>query len=170
MTDASGTSRQRTRAPKSFDDFVQASSPGLLKAGIAVTLDVETAKDLVQDTLLETFRRWDHVSGLDRPDLWSRRVLVNRGIDIRRRQARFRGLLVRRKQASAELGDTVAFWSAIADLPKQQAAVLTLRTAGELSVSEIAQCLDLAEGTVRSHLSAGRATLHRLFDEQKEDA
>src|SRR5262245_13752818 len=126
----------------SYEEFDAAVRPGLLRIAAAMTLDRELASDLVQDALLEAYRSWDTVRGLDRPDLWARKVLVNRAIDAQRSQRRRRSLLDRfthDRRLSTQLGDTVAFWEAVRRLPPRQREVVTLRTAGDLSLEEIAE-------------------------------
>jgi RNA polymerase sigma factor (sigma-70 family) len=155
----------------SFDEFARAVRPSLYEAAVAVTLDREVAHDVVQEALLIAHRDWAKVSGLDRPDQWVRRIVVNRAIDehrrTRRRHLLSRGL--RDHRLVAELGDTVAFWTAVQALPRRQRQVVVLRALGELSLDEIAGTLEIAVGTVKATLHAGRANLrhHLGLDEEQ---
>lgn len=154
------------RPPLGFDEFVREVSPWLTRVAVASTRDTSAAQDLVQDALLEAFRRWDEISAHDRPDLWVRRVLVNRGIDRARRKQRFAALLpaLRRRAETSPLGDTISYWEAVAALEPARAKVVTLRSAGELTAPEIADVLDMPESTVRWHLREARGELRTRLE------
>jgi RNA polymerase sigma-70 factor (ECF subfamily) len=151
-----------------FERLAAEVRPDLFRAALAVTLDRGDAEDVVQDALAAAYRSWTTVGALDRPDLWIRRVAVNRAIDLRRRRHRFTGVF-RRLTGSAsvrtELGDTVAFWDAVGRLTPRQQEVVVLRSVEELSVEEIAVALEVAEGTVKSTLHAARTRLADLLAE-----
>ncbi len=51
------------------------------------------------------------------------------------------------------------FWKAVRGLPKRQSQVIALHYLEELSVAEIAEILECAEGTVKVHLHKGRKRL-----------
>lgn len=132
----------------------------------AITLDRQAAADVVQDALLAAHRSWDTVRDLERPDLWLRRVVVNGAIDHRRSQRRRWRVLERGGPDPglvAHLGDTVGFWVAVGKLAPRQQQVIVLRAVDELSVAEIAQALDLAQGTVKATLHQARARLRELL-------
>ena len=144
-----------------FDEFVREMSLPLTRVAIASTRDPASAQDLVQDALLEAFRRWDEISVLDRPDLWVRRVLVNRSVDRARRMRRFAAILptLRSRAQTSPLGDTIAYWDAVAELEPTRAKVVTLRSAGEYTTPEIAASLFVSPDTVETHR---RNILHKL--------
>jgi RNA polymerase sigma-70 factor (ECF subfamily) len=62
-----------------------------------------------------------------------------------------------------------AFWAEVRRLPRRQAQAVALHYIYDLGVAEIASTLGCAEGTVKVHLSRGRAALgSRLNMEQVE--
>lgn len=166
MADSLETEPAVARTPADFDDFVREVSPSLTRVAIASTRDPSSAQDLVQDAFLEAFRRWDDISSLDRPDLWVRRVLINRGIDRARRKQRFAALLpaLRSRAEASPLGDTIGYWDAVAALEPTRAKVVTLRSAGELTTPEIAEVLDMPDSTVRWHLREARSELRARLE------
>ena len=60
-----------------FDAVYRREYPGLIAVAAALTGDRDGAQDLVQDTMVKAFIRWDRVSHLDRPGAWCHHVLVN---------------------------------------------------------------------------------------------
>jgi RNA polymerase sigma-70 factor (ECF subfamily) len=64
-----------------------------------------------------------------------------------------------RPHADGPSPDRVALVAALAKIPAQQRKAVVLHHLGHLSVAEIAAQEDVAEGTVKSWLSRGRAAL-----------
>jgi RNA polymerase sigma-70 factor (sigma-E family) len=138
----------------------------LMRAAIALAGGRPEGEDLLQAALERMLRRWRQIEG--DPESYLRRTLYNMAADgWRRRGAWLRKLpLVQAALATAggpDAVDTVdlrdALGRALAQLPPRQRAVLVLRYWEELSQSETAELLGLAEGTVKSATARG---LHRL--------
>ncbi len=73
-----------------FADFVHRRSATLLRAAWLLTSgDWALAEDLAQTTLGEVWRRWDRVAGMDAPDAYAHKVMVN--ISLRWRGRRWTG-------------------------------------------------------------------------------
>ena len=51
------------------------------------------------------------------------------------------------------------FWQAVRALPKRQAQTAALRYLYELPVAEIAETLEISQGSVKQHLSRARVAL-----------
>src|SRR5262245_13700948 len=69
----------------SFDAFVAAQLPGLLRYAAALTGDRALAQDVVQDALVRAHRRWRRVVRADRPEAYVKRIVVNEYLSWRRR-------------------------------------------------------------------------------------
>ena len=61
----------------SFDAFVRARMPGLLRFAHALTGDPHTAADLVQDALVRTGMRWSRLDHNGDPEAYVRRAIIN---------------------------------------------------------------------------------------------
>ncbi len=143
-----------------FEDFYRHEYPGLVAVAVALTGDREGAQDLVQDTMVKAFVRWDRLAGLDRPGAWCHHVLVNACRSrLRRRftERRYLARLRREEPSSAEpSADTIAFWTAVRKLPTRPRTVVALYFGADLTSVEIAKVLDMPEGTVRNDLAVAR--------------
>jgi RNA polymerase sigma factor (sigma-70 family) len=94
--------------------------------------------------------------------MWVRRVCANLATSqLRRRGVEARALVRLGSRISPAVldGDDDAFWSMVRTLPRRQAQALTLYYLFDLSVAEVAETLELREGSVKSHLARGRAAL-----------
>ena len=131
------------------------------------------AEDLAQEAFLAAHNAWDRVSHYEKPEAWVRRVVANKSVSLFRRKVREAKALAQMKPESSYLPRIPAeddeFWKAVRALPKRQSQAIALHYLEELSVAEIAEILDCAEGTVKVHLHKGRGRLaDRLGLERSE--
>jgi RNA polymerase sigma-70 factor (sigma-E family) len=149
----------------SFEDFMRARLPALMRYAVLLTGDRELAADLVQEVMIRAHRKWRRVSAADRPELYVRRMLTNAYLSHRRRKAvstvalTFEALDGPAAVAHPDHADQHAaraeLWQHLAILPARQRAVLVLRYYEGFSNHEIADLLGCADSSVRS--SAARA-------------
>ena len=133
----------------------------LLRVAFVMTGSMVVAEDLVQDVFVQAHRHRDHVLGLERPDAWLRRVLVNRA------RSRWRRLVVEARHVSGRRDTEVLamsesaheLWDAVRSLPPRQRAVVALVFLEDRTVADAARVLGCAEETARTHL---RRALDRL--------
>jgi RNA polymerase sigma-70 factor (sigma-E family) len=146
-----------------FGEFVEASLPGLLRYGHALTGNPHDAADLVQTVLEKIGSRWTHIQRITGDPLaYIRRSMANAHVSRWRR--------TRRENLVAEMPDTQPFspadpfeheplWQALRNLPPRQRAVMVLRYYEGLSEVEIATALSVSRGTVKSQASKAIASL-----------
>lgn len=165
------TEQPRTSAGDlSFDDWVAARVPALLRFAYLVTGSQHAAEDAVQGALTMVCEKWARVSRTDDPDVYVRRMVVNAHVSSWRRTGR-RELSVAdvRESSSDDPADSVArddaVWQVCSALPPQQRAAVVLRFYEDLDYPEIARVLGIAEVTVRSHVHRGLAALREQLTE-----
>ena len=157
---------QAARIP-SFDEFVQARSPGLLRTALLLTgQDRAEAEDLVQLALERAYRHWARICRSGEPERYVRKILANASADRWRRLRRRPELPLREAAAdpagpdrSREIDDRDFLLRALAALPPRQRAALVLRYFDDLNQAEIADLLGCSVGTVKSQISRGLARL-----------
>jgi len=125
--------------------------------------DREDAADALQDALLSAYRAADRFRGDSAVTTWLHRIVVNACLDRIRRQR------ARPTQPLPEVDTTVApapdrdmridVEAALAQLPVEQRAALVLVDVQGYPVSEAAEMLGVAEGTIKSRCARGRARL-----------
>lgn len=143
----------------------------LVTLGVALTGSQSEAEELVQEALLRVCARWQRIATYERPGAFARRVLVNLATSRMRRlaaEARALGRMQRHAARSSQKTEpsspeTGELWAAVRSLPRRQAQVLVLYYAEDRLTSEIAAILGCSEGTVRTHLQAGRRSLAARF-------
>ncbi len=164
--------REQTPVVVSFADFYEAQYRPAVAIAAALVGRWDVAEELVQDSFLALHARWGRVSRYEAPELWLRRVVLNRSFSTLRRRAtelRLVGRMARQRQRHAEPPATsnAEIWRAVVALPKRQAQVMALMFVDDLSVREIAVVLECDENTVRTHYRRGRLTLARASGSEK---
>jgi RNA polymerase sigma-70 factor, ECF subfamily len=149
---------------------VVAEIPRLRRYARALTRDIITADDLVQDCLTRALGKlhlWQEGSDLR---AWLFTILHNQYVNhIRRavREGATIGLnesepLLRRPPQQSKRLELRDLERAIAKLPEEQRAVVLLVGLEGMRYEEVAAVLDVPVGTIRSRLSRGREALRRL--------
>jgi RNA polymerase sigma-70 factor (sigma-E family) len=151
----------------SFDHFVVNRMPAVLRFTGVLTGDRHLAEDIVQEVLLKTHKRWDTIVGLDQPEAYVRRMVVNEYISWRRKWARIvpspdvvdGGNVPVQPDHADRMADRADVADRLRTLAPRQRAVLVLRYYEGLADAEIAELLGCSVGTVRGYASRGLASL-----------
>jgi RNA polymerase sigma-70 factor (sigma-E family) len=153
------------RAEAGFASFVREQTPALLRTAYLLTGNGNAAEELVQDTLVRLYPKWDRVERADAPLAYVRRSLANAFVNHQRRASRREfayAELPERADERDDFGRVVdrdEIWKRLATLPDRQRAALVLRFFEGLSDEDAADALGCRVGTVRSLISRGLATL-----------
>jgi RNA polymerase sigma-70 factor (sigma-E family) len=150
-----------------FTDFVQANNSALMRTAYALTGSVSAAEELVQDTLVRLYSRWERVQNADVPLAYVRRALTNQFLNERRRTTN-REVVTDTvpdrpggRSAENDVVDRDQVVALLKTLGRRQRAVLVLRYYDGLSDAEIAETLGSRPGTVRSLISRSLAALRQ---------
>ncbi len=149
--------------------------------------DAEEARDRTQDAFLQAFRKIKQFKGKSSFYTWLYRIVINTCIDARRRRRRWKEIFFpwrfeknseQAPESSLEEfpdtdrnSDPLATVSrrqleddvkrALNTLPARQRTIFQLKVFQEMSIAEIAESMDLAEGTVKTHLFRATRTVQK---------
>ncbi len=147
----------------------------LVRLAVLLLGDPGRAEEVVQDSFVAVYRRWDRLEGADLP-AYLRQTVVNRSRSVLRHL-----VVVARHQPERPLDgpgadqDTLrhdqrrTVLDALHGLPRRQREVLALRYYLDLSEREIAETLGISAGAVKSHASRGAAALRRSLSTLMEE-
>jgi RNA polymerase sigma-70 factor (ECF subfamily) len=157
---------------RDFDEFYARTFPVLSSQLFAYLGDRAEAQDVVQEAFCRAFSRWKHISGYQDPVAWVRRVAWNLATSrFRRRRTAMNFLRRQREEHLQEPSpDRIVLVEALAKIPAQLRKAVVLHYIGDLTIAEIAAQEDVAEGTVKSWLSRGRAALGEQLAERRKGA
>jgi RNA polymerase sigma-70 factor (ECF subfamily) len=157
--------------PSDFERMMRLYNQRLFRACRSVLRDDAEAEDAAQEAWVLAWRHLDQVDDPARIGAWLTRIAVREA--LRRAHTLARATPVDQDEIAAE--DTVTthptpsperatsdremgrrLEHAIDELPEQFRTVFVLRLVEELSVAETAECLDIAEETVKTRLHRAR--------------
>ncbi|WP_335990256.1 RNA polymerase sigma factor [Glycomyces sp. MUSA5-2] len=158
------------RASLEFDDFYAANVRVITGQIFAYTGDRAEAEDLVAEAFCRALARWRKVREYENPTAWVRRVAWNLATSHLRRRGVVQRFLNRQRETheKAPDGDRVDLMRALAGIGEHHRKAVILRYMAGLTVAEIAEQEGVAEATVRSWLTRGKAALAGRLTVQDE--
>lgn len=153
---------------ESFDAAFLALFPRAFRLSYRLLGDRAAAEDAAAEAMARAFSDWKRVSELPYREAWVLRVASNIALDqIRRRKLPLVAPAVMAEDEDAR-ALRVALWAALRALPRRQREIVVLRYVAGLTENEVAQLLGLSLGTVKTHVTRGRAALrHAMKDEEQ---
>lgn len=156
-------------------EFLATTYPRLVAGVALITGSRAAAEDAVQEALARAWERSERGEYIESLPAWVTRVAMNLS------KSRLRRMRVETKHRVDVAADEVAdgggasdsridIERALADLPHLQREVTVLRYYLGLNVAEIAQTLELNEGTVKTSLFRARKALATALGEPIEEA
>lgn len=168
---------------RAFEELVQRHTRKAYHIAFDFTRDREEAKDLSQEAFLKAFTRLKSFDGRSSFYTWFYRILVNLCLDYKRRRKRAPanpfdeamenevepshhsanpGSLdqqISARQISQRIGQVLD------QLPAKQRTAFILKNHQGLSIKEIAELMETAEGTVKVHLHRAVTVLRQRLAE-----
>jgi RNA polymerase sigma-70 factor (ECF subfamily) len=168
--------RIRSGDGAAFDELVDRFSHDLFSAAVSLLGRVADAEDLVQDTLLDAFRRIGSYEGRASLKTWLLRIVFYKGTKARayRRIRRMKPIdapgpdddadrQLHSPHTAAAVESKVDVMDMLATLSTEHREVLVLRELQKMSYDEIAEVLSLPPGTVESRIFRARQELKKRF-------
>lgn len=159
-----------------YEELATTRYPALLAYATLLTGDRASGEDLLHDALVRVFSRARRLDSAHHAEAYVRRTLANLNMDrARSRTYAARALQRSHSQApapdhAAGIDDRATMASALAKLPQQVRTCVVLRYYDDLTVTEVAERLGLATGTVKRYLSDARGLLGEYIDAPEADA
>lgn len=156
---------------QTFEDFFEAEHTRLLRAVFLMTADRSEAEDVIQETFLKVWERWDRVRGMDSPTGYLYRTALNAVRSRARRAAR----ALHRTMTPTSRADPMALADdrdqvvqALRRLALRQRIALVLTELLDQSPDEAGKVMGIKGASVRSLASQARTALRHLLEEDHE--
>jgi len=128
---------------------------GMVRLAFTLVGDNAESEEIVQDSLLEVFRRWDDIR---EPGAYLRCAVVSR---CRSTLARRRMVAQHPPEPAGLSVEAADLWDVLAKLTDEQRIAVVLRYYGGYRASEIAAIIGIPAATVRSHVKRALAALKK---------
>ncbi|UYM07207.1 sigma-70 family RNA polymerase sigma factor [Solicola gregarius] len=146
--------------------FFDARQRDFMRIAYTITGDWPSAEDATQQAFSSLYVYWPRIKPATL-DAYARRTLVNSCLSVLRKRKRETVTEYVPERAYAdERDDWIDLRRALLTLAPRARAVLTLRYLEDLSVMQVAEILDVAEGTVKSQ---SKRALDRLREQLSAD-
>jgi RNA polymerase sigma-70 factor (ECF subfamily) len=136
----------------------------VFRLALAICGEREGAEDVAQDVLVTLFKHRQKVAAADSPQAWVRRVTVRCAVRYLRRR-KVTEPLSSGHPSHEMTPDAVAVYDVLRKLEPDQRAILGMALHQGLSYREIAEAMEIPEGTVASRLSAAKKAFQKRWEE-----
>lgn len=152
--------------------FVRERSLSLRRTAYLLCGSWADGDDLVQESLAKVYVAWPRISSSKAVLSYTRTTMLRTYLNNKRKWGRELVLAAVPEQGVDDQDSalTVTLSALLKELPSKQRAVLVLRFYQDLSVPQIAEELGIPEGTVKSQLSRGLASMRTRLDDPSDDA
>jgi RNA polymerase sigma-70 factor (sigma-E family) len=156
-----------------FETFCMAQNTALLRMLTLYCGDREVARDLTQETLARAWVHWRRLRGMDRGDLWLRRVALNLAKSHFRhtkveRMAMTRMPWPEERTDDPDTAKSLAVREALAHLTHRQREAVVLRFMDDLSVEQTAAVMGCGVGTIKKLTARGLVSLREQLGMELE--
>ena len=145
-----------TEDPAGYREFV-------FRCALAICGEPDGAEDVTQEVLLILLRTQTRMQTFDNPSAWVRKVTVRCATHYLKR-SRKTDALPEGLQVAEMSSDDLAVYEVLRSMSPEQRALLGMALNQGLSYREIAEALDIPEGTVASRLSAAKREFQRRWE------
>ena len=154
-----GTSRNsRSYIQGEFTAWLSVHQRNLTKCARVICFDRQNADDVLQEALADIYQRWTKIRNHENLEAYTVRVMVSKHADLRRKWARrqtesettieMADYLLDSVDNSDEVAERLLVQAALKSLTAPQRAVLLLAYEYGYLLREIAEILDMQQGTV----------------------
>jgi len=141
--------------PADYREFV-------FRCALAICGEPDGAEDVAQEVLLVLYRSSNRIARLENPSAWIRKVTARSATRYLKRRKRTDQLTDGMRAAEVS-SDNLAVYEVLCQMAPEQRALLGMALNQGLSYREIAEALDIPEGTVASRLSAAKKEFQRKW-------
>lgn len=152
----------------SFEEQLTLVYPDILRFARGLAGSVTDGDDLLQDALMQALTAYPGLRDRNRFRFWMLRIISNRHRSLLRKRRLKQWLTLEAiwnlpAPTSLPFEEKEAVRQALAELPREQRESLVLFEIVGLSVTEIADMLEVSASAVKSRLSRGRHKLRELY-------
>ena len=153
--------RARRGELDAFEELVRRYAKRVYVIALRSSGNPEDAADITQEVFLRAWRSIENFRGDSGFSTWLFRITMNICVDhARHRQAQPQTTTLTTED-DEELGRELA--AALAEISEEHRRIVLLRDVSGMSYSEIAEILEISEGTVKSRLARARIALRRIL-------
>lgn len=155
---------------EAFATLYSQMAPRLYRTALGILGNPHDASDALQEAGLKAFRYYGSLQDHSAAAAWLTRILINACYDVGRKRSKAipTGLELNPTPVTDATGDWEMLQS-LRFLPDEQRTTVVLRFFQDLSIPQIAQVMEVPEGTVKSRLHTAIGKLRVAFREAEKE-
>jgi RNA polymerase sigma-70 factor, ECF subfamily len=158
---------QRRRYDEALERLFDLYGRKVYRMAVAMLRDTGRAEEVTQDTFVKVWRAFPEYDGRAAPSTWLYTIARNTCLTALRREAYRRTTPIDEApepQAPIAQSSGIDWDRCLARLPEVQRTIVTLFYFEDRSIKDVAELMDLAEGTIKSHLHRARRALGAMLE------
>lgn len=161
--------------PETFESLINSMRVKLYKTAMAILKNDDDACDAIQETLMSAYKNFNSLNNKDYFSTWITRILINKCYDIIKQNKKISSInQMMEKDENASYYDVYKEESLVENvlskIDPDLKVVTVLYYYDEFSVNEIAEMLNIPEGTVKSRLSRSRDKLYDILKKEEGES
>ncbi len=150
------------RADEGFVAMYESEFPAVVRAAYLLGGDRAAAEDAAQEAFARALERWRRLR--DQP--WAAGWVMTTALNLVRRSLRRRPAPPAAEASPPGPEAGIDVWRAIGRLPRRQREAIVLHHIRDLSLTDTARAMGVAEGTAKAHLFRARTALAESLRER----
>jgi len=153
----------------SYQEIIEEMKIYLYSVAIKYLKDDFDAADAISNTIIISFENLKSVRKLEFFKTWITRILINECKKIlvsKNKNVSVEGYEETLEAESIDIEGNIDIKTYLEQIPKQQKAVILMYYYEEMTIVEIAETLEISEGTVKSRLFTARNNLKKLIEKK----
>jgi RNA polymerase sigma-70 factor (ECF subfamily) len=158
---------QKRRYSAAFEQLLELYGKKVFRMAVMMMHDAGRAEEVTQDIFLKLWQALPAYDGRASPSTWLHTIARNTCLSVLRAESyrKASSLSQAPEPAVASAGSLkIELEQCLSRLPEMQREVITLFYLEERSIEDVAQILDIPEGTVKSHLHRARRALGEIME------
>lgn len=156
---------------KAFQDLYNLYAKAMFNISVRILNDSNEAEEVLQDAFLKAFEKIDTYDRKYAFGVWLKRIVINRSLDVlKKRKVKFVQMdeadFRDEEQDEESIYDVEAVKKCILELPDGYRTILTLFVFEDYSHKEIAEHLNISEGTSKSQYNRAKKKLIELVKQK----
>ena len=152
---------------QTFSTLIESVKLKLYKTGMAILKNDDDTCDAIQDTLMTAYQKFDTLRNKEYFTTWIIRIMINKCYDIIRKNKKVVDINQKITYITSPYYEMYCEESEVEQIlnkiDSDLKVVAILYYYDDLSGSEIAQTLNIPEGTVKSRLSRARKSISEIY-------
>ena len=156
---------------ETFSTLIESVKLKLYKTGMSILRNDDDTCDAIQETLIAAYQKYNTLENKEFFNTWIIRIMINKCYDIIRKNKQVTNINQKLMETADPYYEMYCNESEVEHilnmLDSDLKTVSILYYYDDLSIAEIAETLNIPEGTVKSRLSRARSKINEIYEAEK---